>query len=106
MKMIYAFLLLFPATPSHARDLTANWVVRNPLPDGATAVALFNRGAEPAKITVNWSALKLKSVPTHAKDLRAHNDLKLAGPEYSNTVPAHGVVLLRLNSEPIAGVSK
>src|SRR5882724_2469217 len=106
MKMIYAFLLLFPATPSHARDLTANWVVRNPLPDGATAVALFNRGAEPTKITVNWSALKLKSVPTHARDLWAHNDLKLAGSEYSVSVPTHSVVLLRLNSEPLAGISK
>jgi alpha-galactosidase len=67
-----------------------------PLSGGAQAIGLFNRGGTPAKITVNWSDLGLKSAPTHARDLWAHSDLKLDAGEYSVTVSAHGVVMLRL----------
>jgi len=67
-----------------------------PLSGGAQAIGLFNRGGTPAKITVNWSDLGLKSAPTHARDLWAHSDLKLDAGEYSVTVSAHGIVMLRL----------
>ncbi len=67
-----------------------------PLFDGGQAIGLFSRGSTPAKITVKWSDLGLKSAPARVKDLWAHSDLKLNGAEYSVTVPAHGVVLLRV----------
>ena len=70
------------------------WV--RPLSGGAQAVGLFNRGGTPEKISVNWSDLGLKTAPAHARDLWGHSDLKLGGAEYSVTVPAHGVVMLRI----------
>jgi alpha-galactosidase len=57
-------------------------------------VALFNRGASAAEMTVNWAGLKLK--PSRARDLWEHQDVKLSGAEYKTTVPSHGVVLLRV----------
>src|SRR5438445_13435000 len=70
------------------------WV--RPLSGGAQAVGLFNRGGTPEKISVNWSDLGLKTAPAHARDLWGHSELKLDGTEYSVTVPAHGVVMLRI----------
>jgi alpha-galactosidase len=67
-----------------------------PLADGGYAIGLFNRGANPARLSVRWSDVGLKSAPTHARDLWAHTDLALSGEEYFATVPAHGVVLLRV----------
>jgi alpha-galactosidase len=40
-----------------------------PLSDNEQAVALFNRGGERAAITIKWSELGLKSVPSHVRDL-------------------------------------
>jgi len=68
-----------------------------PLFDGGLAIGLFNRGDAPAKITVKWSDLGLKSAPVRIRDLWTHSDLKLDGLEYSSTVPVHGVVMLRLS---------
>jgi alpha-galactosidase len=60
------------------------------------AVALFNRGDQPAKMTIRWSDLGLQSAPSRASDLWANTDWKPDGPEYTTTVAAHGVLLLRL----------
>jgi alpha-galactosidase len=68
-----------------------------PLFRDAQAVALFNRGTRPAEMTVNWLDLGLKSAPKKARDLWAHAELKLGGPTYAATVPAHGVVLVRVS---------
>ncbi len=68
-----------------------------PLSGDVQAIALFNRGGSPAKITVKWPDLGLKTAPSRARDLWAHSDLKLGGAEYSVTVPAHGVVMLRVS---------
>ena len=64
--------------------------------DGGQAIGLFNRGGAPAKITVKWTDLGMKTAPASARDLWAHDDLKLDGAEYSVTVPAHGVVMLKI----------
>jgi alpha-galactosidase len=66
------------------------------LDGGDTAVALFNRGKEPASITATWSDLGLKKSPAHARDLWVHKDVALKGPSYTADVPSHGVVLLRV----------
>jgi alpha-galactosidase len=68
------------------------WI--RPLADGSTAVALFNRAAAEAKIAVKWADLGLSAQP-HVRDLWLHRDVA-AGAEYSASVPAHGVVLLRV----------
>ncbi|MGH9476897.1 MAG: glycoside hydrolase family 27 protein [Terriglobales bacterium] len=65
-----------------------------PLSGGASAVALFNRGTRPATMSVRWSALGLRS-PATVRDLWAHRDLD-AAQFFSANVPAHGVVMLRV----------
>jgi len=70
------------------------WV--RPLSGGAQAVGLFNRGAEPAAVTVKWADLGMKSSPARVRDVWSHSDVTLGGQEYSATVPAHGVVMLRV----------
>jgi alpha-galactosidase len=69
-----------------------------PLSGDGMAVAVFNRGAESANVTVKWTELGLKSVPPHARDLWSHADLKLNGPDYTATVTSHGVVMLRVSN--------
>jgi len=60
------------------------------------AVAFFNRSRDEAKITVKWADL---GAPTKrkARDLWLHQNVDVSAPEYSATVPGHGVVLLRLS---------
>ncbi len=60
------------------------------------AVAVFNRAAAPATITVKWADLGLKP-PTEARDLWEHKHEILDGPEHAVTVPAHGVVMWRVH---------
>jgi alpha-galactosidase len=67
-----------------------------PLGDGAQAVGLFNRSAQPASITLDWAVLGFRGAPRSARDLWAHKDIKMSGAEYSVEVPAHGVLMLRL----------
>jgi alpha-galactosidase len=66
-----------------------------PLTDGSMAVALFNRGDQQAKISVNWPDLGLEATQI-ARDLWQHVDLGELANGYSTSVPAHGTVLLRV----------
>src|SRR5690348_8780303 len=45
-----------------------------PLIGDGLAIGLFNRGDAPAKITVKWSDLGLKTAPAHARDLWGQSD--------------------------------
>lgn len=67
-----------------------------PLAKGRRAIGFFNRGSESAKITIKWTDLGLKSAPAQARNLWTHSDLKLSGAVYFVEVPAHGVVMLRV----------
>jgi alpha-galactosidase len=67
-----------------------------PLSNGTTALAIFNRAAEPAKVTVRWGEIGL-SGKAHLRDLWLHQDVAWPGPEYTVTVPGHGVIMLRLS---------
>ena len=67
-----------------------------PLAGGATAVSVFNRGAAPASIAVRWADVGVEVRGATARDLWAHADVAIAGPAQSFTVPAHGVVMLRV----------
>jgi alpha-galactosidase len=62
------------------------------------AVALLNRSDEPAVITVQWTDLGLPSGPAKVRDLWRRMDLGEKTNGYAETVPAHGVVLIKVES--------
>ncbi len=62
---------------------------------GDHAVAIFNRGADAAKVDVQWARLKL-AAPSQVRDLWAHRDEHFEGAEHAVTAPAHGVVMWRV----------
>ena len=70
-----------------------------PLAKGAIAVALFNRGAEPAKMNVKWSDLLKTKRHLIVRDLWQHEFVKIAGNDqvWTTAVQKHGVVLLRIS---------
>jgi alpha-galactosidase len=69
-----------------------------PLSGGAQAVALFNRANDDAKMTVKWSDLGIKG-PRKVRELWSHSDVQVGKTDYSVSVPAHGVVLLRVSAK-------
>ena len=64
-----------------------------PLSGGAQAVAFFNRATEPAKINVRWTDIGITG-KKRLRDLWLHQNVEWTGPEYSLTIPGHGVVML------------
>jgi len=68
-----------------------------PLQDGSRAVILFNRGAADKEITTQWPDL---GYPAHlsaqVRDLWQHKDLGRTTGKFSNHVPSHGVVMLKI----------
>jgi alpha-galactosidase len=69
------------------------WV--KPLKDGSRAVVLFNRSALQTVLAVSWWRLRLAG-PARVRDLWAHADLGTFTERFSATVPAHGVVMVRV----------
>jgi len=65
------------------------------LEDGRKAVALFNRGADDAKITAKWSDVGVTGKQA-VRDLWRQKDLGEFDGEFSATVGRHGVVLIRV----------
>lgn len=71
-------------------------VVTRPLHDGSLAVGLFNRDDQPQAVTVKWSAVGLAGKTLRVRDLWERADVTATGDGYTATVPAHGVVLLKV----------
>lgn len=68
-----------------------------PMADGGRAVLLFNRSEVPATITADWTMLGYPaSLKLAARDLWAHRDIGTLSGRMTRTVPAHGVVMVRL----------
>ena len=67
-----------------------------PLRGGAWAVGLFNRGEEPAQVTVRWSQLGMGGRP-HVRELWAHANRGRVPDHFTATVAPHGVVMLRVS---------
>ena len=65
------------------------------LEGGAKAIGLFNRGSDAARITVKWADAGVSGTPK-IRDLWKHEDVLATGPEFTSSVPSHGVVLLRV----------
>ena len=66
-----------------------------PLAGGALAIALFNRAKDEAKVSLRWTDIGING-KARLRDLWAHKDIEWPGPEYSGTIPGHGVVMLRV----------
>ena len=74
-------------------DKTQVWA--RPLADGTTAVALYNLGREPAKVTAKWADLGLKGrLPV--RDLWRRKDAGLFADEFSAQLPRHGAMMLKV----------
>jgi hypothetical protein len=59
------------------------------------AVVFFNRNSSAASMSVKWADLDLVGVAT-VRDLWSHTDLGSRDGMYTTTVPAHGVVMLKV----------
>ncbi|MDT5107080.1 MAG: alpha-galactosidase [Mycobacterium sp.] len=71
-------------------------VIVKPLADGAVAVALFNRDADPVPIRTDATTIGLTAADCYAvRDLWAHTDTTTTG-DVEATVPGHGVAMLRV----------
>ncbi len=77
-------------------------VYAKPLEDGSIAIGLFNRDEEPATISVSWHDLGLSGAQ-RARDVWSQKDIGERVDAVSETVPPHGVKLLKLTP---AGTSK
>jgi alpha-galactosidase len=67
-----------------------------PLADGSVAVGLFNRGAGPEKMAVNFREIGV-SDPAAVRDLWTHQQVESSARSYSAVVPEHGVVMIRVS---------
>ena len=65
------------------------------LSGGATAVAVFNRSKDEAKVAVKWADLGITKKKV-VLDLWLKQNVDARGDEYSVTIPGHGVVMLRV----------
>ncbi len=73
-------------------------IISRPLHGGATAIGLFNRTDQEQSMTVNWSSAGVTGKKLRARDLWKHADVPVSGDSYTATVPAHGVVLIRVTA--------
>jgi len=79
-----------------ATPLGKHVVAYRKLSDGSTAVAFFNRNAKEDEIGVEWAAVEIEGGNIQARDLWKHQDVQVSPTRYSTKVPAHGVVMLRV----------
>ncbi|PUZ22995.1 alpha-galactosidase [Chitinophaga parva] len=66
-----------------------------PLQDGTLAVGLFNLADDAQSITLHWNDVQLNG-PQQLRDLWRQQDLGVQNGQYAATVPAHGVVFLKM----------
>jgi alpha-galactosidase len=89
------------AKPAKLLSLGGKTVILvRPLQGNSVAVGLFNRGDQPAEISVNWDAVNMGGKRIQARDLWKHQAVPVSGDHYTSTVPKHGVVLLKVAVEP------
>ena len=71
-----------------------------PLAGGGRAVVLLNRGEAAHSVRVKWQDLGYpEQLKLHARDLWKHQDLPAQTGTYEASVPAHGVVMVKLSME-------
>jgi len=67
-----------------------------PLHDGSLALGIFNRSAQAREAKLTWADLGLASPPGKVRDLWARCDQAVAKDGLVGTIPAHGVIALRI----------
>ena len=70
-----------------------------PLADGSRAVVLLNRSALQTVIAASWRGIGMSDT-ARVRDLWAHADLGTFARRFTATVPAHGVVMVRITPVP------
>jgi len=71
-----------------------------PLADGSRAVVLLNRSGLQTVVTASWRALGVRG-SARVRDLWSHSDVGAMTDRFNATVPAHGVVMVRIT--PVTG---
>jgi alpha-galactosidase len=74
-------------------------VVIRPLKDKSIAVGLFNRDDKPADISVTRESLGLKGKKLQLRDLWKHAPATAEADRFNASVPAHGVVMIRVSAK-------
>jgi alpha-galactosidase len=82
-------------TSSAADSSLSTQIWARPLENGSVAVGLFNLGTDAARVTLNWSDLKL-SGSLRVRDLWREKDLGTFDQKFVGQVPPHGVIFVRL----------
>jgi alpha-galactosidase len=72
------------------------WV--KPLADGSVAVGAVNLGSASIQVTIDARDLGLSGTVENARDLWEHREVHFSRNAYSATVPAHGVLLLKVSA--------
>ena len=90
---------------SWSQDRMEVW--SRPLADGTVAVALFNRGLQPRRITARWSDVGLSGAQP-VRDLWKRADLGSFTGGFEADVPSHGAVMIKVGKPgkivlPMAG---
>jgi len=68
-----------------------------PLFDGTVAAGLFNRSSQPMQVTAHWGDMGVFG-PQPVRDLWQHQNLGTFSDSFTATVPAHGVVLVKIGT--------
>ena len=74
-------------------------VLARRLKDNSLAVGIFNRGDQAATVGVKWEALGAGGKKMQVRDLWRHQPVEASATGYSASVPAHGVVLVRVAAQ-------
>lgn len=89
-----------PAGAAPADNPGGNGIVyARPLADGSLAVGLFNVGPNEEKVTITWKDLGVDGQRI-VRDVWRQKDLGAFAGEFSATVAAHGVVLVKVRAAP------
>jgi alpha-galactosidase len=86
--------------PLHRVSQEGNTVVfMRPLKGGDIVVGMFNRGDQPAEIGASWDSLGVAGKRLQVRDLWKHAAVTVTGDRYTDNVPMHGVVILRVTAK-------
>jgi alpha-galactosidase len=81
----------------------ASVVLVRPLKNDSAAVGLFNRSDQAGEISFRWDSIHLQEghnqKSLHAVDLWKHEPVIVGGDSYTTTVPAHGIVLIKVSAD-------
>jgi alpha-galactosidase len=74
-------------------------VFMRPLKGGDIVVGMFNRGDQPAEIGASWDSLGVAGKRLQVRDLWKHAAVTVNRDRYTDNVPMHGVVILRVTAK-------